>query len=108
VYAANLWQAGSAPRDGREYVTASGPAAVVVAEEGGRLRLSVADPTQLLDSLELTVARPVSAALSADPGVTVLSSAPRLRLRIDTAQAAGRSYAAEFSLPPERASATSP
>ncbi|QBE62130.1 polysaccharide lyase 8 family protein [Pseudoduganella lutea] len=99
VYAANLWRAGSAPRAGRAYVTASGPAAVVLAEEGGQLHLSIAEPTQGLDSLELSVARPVAAVLSADPAITVLATAPRLRLRIDTAKAAGKSHAAVFSLP---------
>jgi hyaluronate lyase len=59
VYAANLWQAGSAPRDGKPFVSASGPAAVVVEQNGARLQLSVADPTQQQAALELTVARPV-------------------------------------------------
>jgi len=99
VYAANLWQAGSAPRDGRPYVSASGPAAVVVEQKGARLQLSVADPTQQQATLELTVARPVGALLSASPGVTVLATAPQLRLRIDTARAAGSGYSATFALP---------
>ncbi|RZT11323.1 hyaluronate lyase [Duganella sp. CF402] len=99
VYAANLWQAGSAPRGGSAYVSASGPAAVVLAEEGGRLRLSAADPTQSQAAIELTVARPVGAVLSAVPGVTVLQTMPQLRLRIDTARAAGSGYTATFALP---------
>jgi hyaluronate lyase len=108
VYAANLWKAGSAPRGGQAYVTASGPAAVVVAEEGGQLRLSVAEPTQRQGSVELTLARPVAATLSADPAIAVLATAPRLRLRIDTAKGAGRGYAAVFSLPPDHRSASRP
>lgn len=99
VYAANLWQAGSAPRAGDRYVSASGPAAVVLAESAGQVRLSVADPTQQQATLELTVARPVGALLSASLGVTVLASAPQLRLRIDTAHAAGSGYSATFALP---------
>jgi hyaluronate lyase len=100
VYAANLWQAGSAPRDGKLYVSASGPVAVVVAEQkGARLHLSVADPTQQQATLELTVARPVGVLLSASPGVTVLATAPQLRLRIDTAHAAGSGCSATFALP---------
>ncbi|HEX8603920.1 MAG TPA: polysaccharide lyase 8 family protein [Pseudoduganella sp.] len=108
VYAANLWQAGAAPRDGRGYIVASGPAAVVLAEEGGRLRLSVADPTQRQTTLELSIARPVAATLSAGPGVTVLATAPRLRLRIDTARAAGRAFAASFAVLPVGPPAASP
>jgi len=100
AYMANLWQAGSAPRDGHAYVAASGPAAVVLAEKGGRLRLSVADPTQEQQSLELTVMRPVQSLLSATPGVTVLATAPQLKLRIATAHAAGSAFQAEFALRP--------
>ncbi|MTV40973.1 polysaccharide lyase 8 family protein [Duganella radicis] len=105
VYAANLWQAGSAPRGGQPYVSATGPLAVVVAEAGadawagGQLRISAADPTQKQQAVELTVARPVGALLSASPGVTVLATAPRLRLRIDTARAAGSGHSATFALP---------
>jgi hyaluronate lyase len=87
---------------------ASGPAAVVLAEEGGRLRLSVADPTQRQTTLELSIARPVAATLSAGPGVTVLATAPRLRLRIDTARAAGRAFAASFAVLPVGPPAASP
>jgi hyaluronate lyase len=73
---------------------------VVVAEQkGARLQLSVADPKQQQATLELTVARPVGALLSASPGVTVLATAPQLRLRIDTARAAGSGYSATFALP---------
>ena len=99
VYAANLWQAGSAPLGGTAYVSTSGPAAVVLAEQGGHLRLSAADPTQSQAALELTVMRPVGAVLSAAPGVTVLQTTPQLRLRIDTARAAGSGYTVTFALP---------
>lgn len=102
IYAANLWQAGSAPRGGKAYLNASGPAAVVLAQQGGRLRLSVADPTQQQQTLELSLAQPVAGIVAAVPGVTVLSTAPQLRLRIDTARAAGSGFSAEFSLAPQR------
>lgn len=99
AYLANLWQAGTAPRAGQPWVTTTGPAAVVLVERDGRLLLSVADPTQRQQALEVMVARPVAATLSAAAGVTVLATAPQLRLRIDTAGAAGRTFLAEFSLP---------
>lgn len=99
VYAANLWQAGSAPRDGKSYISASGPVALVLTEDGKNLRLSAADPTQNQQSLELSIARPVAAVLSIPAGVTVLATTPQLRLRIDTRQAAGASYSATFALP---------
>ncbi|MYM23802.1 hypothetical protein GTP46_14200 [Duganella sp. FT135W] len=99
AYAANLWQAGSAPRDGKAYVSASGPAAVVLMEEGSWLHVSAADPTQSQATLELTVARATGPVLTATPGVTVLATAPQLRLRINTAGAAGSGYSATFALP---------
>lgn len=100
VYAANVWRAGSVPRAGKPYLTASGPAAVLVREGGGRLQLAVADPTQQQEALELSLAQPVVAMVAADPRVTVLAMAPRLRLRIDTRAAAGASFAAEFAVAP--------
>lgn len=99
VYAVNLWQAGSAPRGGSVYVNSSGPAALVLAEADGRLSLSAADPTQKQAAIDITVARAVGPMLSAAPGVTVLQSAPQLRLRIDVARAAGSGYTATFALP---------
>lgn len=96
AYAANLWQAGSAPRGGQPYVSSSAPAALVLQESAGQLVLAVADPSQQVDDIELTVARPAGALLSASAGVTVLETAPRLRLRIHSAGAAGASFEARF------------
>lgn len=89
IYAANLWQAGSAPRAGKAYVWSSAPAAVVLASEGGKLRLAVAEPTQRAAVLELAIAQAVSAVGQLPSGVQVLETAPRLRLRIDTSKSAG-------------------
>jgi hyaluronate lyase len=101
VYAANLWRAGSAPRDGQPYVSSSGPAAVVVESAAQRLRLVVAEPTQRESSLELALSQPVGTLLSASAGVTVLQTAPWLRLRIDTARAAGSAFQVEFAAAPQ-------
>lgn len=98
VYAANLWQAGSAPRAGKPYVSVSGPAAVVVERSAGRLRIAVAEPTQGESAIELELAQAAGRLLRASPGVTVLQTAPRLRLRIDTWGAAGSGFEAEFGL----------
>ncbi len=95
---ANLWRAGAARREGRAYVESSGPAAIAVAEEGGKLRVSVADPTQGQAMLELRLRRPVRKVLAASPGVTVVQVAPQLLVRIDTAAAAGASFQLECLL----------
>ncbi|MCS0657183.1 polysaccharide lyase 8 family protein [Massilia terrae] len=99
VYAADLWQAGSAPRGGRDYVWSSAPAAVVASVAAGRLRLAIAEPTQGEKVLEVRLAQPVAHVVKLGAGVTVLATAPQLRLRIDTAGAAGASFNAEFILP---------
>ena len=99
VYAANVWRAGTAPRAGKPYVTSSGPVALVVEQTPGRLRLAVAEPTQQETVIELELAQATGALLGASPGITVLRTAPRLVLRIDTAQSAGRSFEAEFATP---------
>lgn len=99
VYAANLWRAGTAPRAGTPYVNSSGPVALIVERASGRLRLAVAEPTQQETVIELELAQAAGPLLHASPGITVLRTAPRLTLRIDTAQAAGRSFEAEFAAP---------
>jgi hyaluronate lyase len=98
VYAADLWQAGSAPRAGRPYVTTSGPAAVVAYVAGGTLRLAVAEPTRTATTLEVSIGEAASGVLSLPPGVTVVELEPRLRLRFDLAGAGGATREAAFTL----------
>lgn len=96
IYAANLWRAGSAPRNGQAYAWSSGAAALVMSRDGKRLQIAVADPTQMAATLEVALKQPVTDVVKLDPGVTVLEKAPVLRLRIDTTAAAGASFHAEF------------
>jgi len=98
VYAANLWQAGSAPRAGKAYVWSSAPVALVTKTGGGKLQISIAEPTQRAAALELRFNQAVKDVVSLAPGLTVVEKAPRLRLRADTTAAAGASFSAEFSL----------
>lgn len=98
-YAANLWKAGSAAKDGKTYVRSSAPVALVIERSADRLTLAVAEPTQKESALDLTIEQPVAAVGRLSPGVTVLETAPKLRLRVDTAGAAGRRFTAEFTLP---------
>jgi hyaluronate lyase len=96
---ANLWRAGTARRAGRDYAAASGPAAVLVTQADGRLRVNIADPTQRQATLEVRLLRPAGRLLAASPGVTVERTAPQVVLRIATAGAAGASFQAEFAAP---------
>jgi hyaluronate lyase len=93
---ANLWRAGTARRAGRAYVAAGGPAAVLVTEAGGGLRVNVADPTQRQATLEVRLLCPVGELLAASPGVAVERAASHVVLRIATAGAAGAGFQAEF------------
>ena len=79
-------------------ISASGPASVIVCETGGRLVVAAADPTQEGEFLEVTVDRSAGELLAKDARVTVLETAPRLRLLIDTAGARGASAEAAFQL----------
>ncbi|WP_422015320.1 polysaccharide lyase 8 family protein [Roseateles sp.] len=102
VYAANLWRAGRAAKDGKPYVSSSAPAALLIQRSGDRMTLTVAEPTQQEAAVELTFEQPVLSVGPLSAGVTVLATAPKLRLRVDTAGAAGASFTAEFILPAAR------
>lgn len=85
--AANFWQAGSAGG-----LTVSGPASVLLRERPARTArgahgartasLCVAEPPRTGKPFEVVWDRPVRAVLAADPSVTVLATAPALRLRV--------------------------
>ncbi|WP_030258012.1 polysaccharide lyase 8 family protein [Streptomyces violens] len=77
VTAANFWTAGTAG-----LLTASAPSSVLVRRRGRTATLSVAEPPRTGRPLELVWDRPVREAVSAGPGVTVLETGRRLRLRI--------------------------
>ena len=66
------------------------------------MTLTVAEPTQQEAAVELTFEQPVLSVGPLSAGVTVLATAPKLRLRVDTAGAAGASFTAEFILPAAR------
>jgi hyaluronate lyase len=99
VYAAALWQGGETVGiDGRPLLRTDVPAAVVLREQGGRVELSVSDPTQGAAGIVLDLLRPVASALTLDPAIEVLQTRPSLRLRVRVAGAAGRSVEGSFQL----------
>ncbi|QBE62744.1 polysaccharide lyase 8 family protein [Pseudoduganella lutea] len=101
VIAANFWQPGVIRLDGRDYLSANSPASILLHEEPGTLALGIAEPTQhRAEDVLVTVHRPVSALLEADPRVKVISLRPVLRLRIAPAGSAGRSLIVRFSVQP--------
>ncbi|MEU4272613.1 polysaccharide lyase 8 family protein [Streptomyces sp. NPDC026092] len=72
-------------------LTSTGAASVMVRVSGTTATVCVANPTQTLSSLDITWNRAVSGVVSQDPSVTVLSTGPSLRLRVDTTAKAGAS-----------------
>lgn len=96
VAMANVWQAGAPKAAG---IQVDGTASVVTRRKDGKLSVAVCDPTQQLTGpVTVTVDGAVSRVTSTDPGVTVLATSPDLRLSVDVAGAAGRTFVARFSL----------
>ncbi|MER7398722.1 polysaccharide lyase 8 family protein [Streptomyces sp. NPDC000151] len=77
VLAANFWTAGTAGP-----LTASAPSSVLVRGQGRTATLCVAEPPRTGRPVEIVWDRPVREVVSAGPGVTVLETGRRLRLRI--------------------------
>ncbi|MEU9703838.1 polysaccharide lyase 8 family protein [Streptomyces sp. NPDC047981] len=70
-------------------LTSTGAASVMVRENGTTATILVSNPTQTVGSLDITVNRAVTAVVSKDPTVTVLSTGSSLQLRVNTAGQAG-------------------
>ncbi|WP_435283978.1 polysaccharide lyase 8 family protein [Streptomyces koelreuteriae] len=75
--AANFWQAGTAGP-----LTASAAASVLTVRRGRTATLCASEPPRTGKPLEITWDRPVRRVVRADETVEVLSTGPRLRLRI--------------------------
>ncbi|UUN30624.1 polysaccharide lyase 8 family protein [Streptomyces sp. FIT100] len=79
-------------------LSSTGPATVMARTSGSTGTLCVANPTRNAASLDITWNRPVSAVISTDPTVTVLSTGSSLQLRIDTSAANGATHKITVSL----------
>ncbi|MEW2572438.1 polysaccharide lyase 8 family protein [Streptomyces sp. NPDC047070] len=77
LLAANFWRPGTA---GPLSVTA--PASVLVRRRGGTATVCVSEPPRTGETLEVVWERPVRGVVRADPGVEVLATGRRLRLRV--------------------------
>ncbi|MEV4036821.1 polysaccharide lyase 8 family protein [Streptomyces umbrinus] len=75
--AANFWRAGSAGP-----LTASAPASVLVRRHARTATLSVSEPPRTGEALDIVWDRPVRRVVRADPGVEVLATGRRLRVRV--------------------------
>ncbi|MEV7140281.1 polysaccharide lyase 8 family protein [Streptomyces tauricus] len=84
LLAANFWQPGTAGP-----LTVSAPASVLVRRRGRTATLSVSEPPRTGETLEVTWDRPVRGVVRADPGVEVLATGRRLRLRVTPGKVCG-------------------
>lgn len=101
VIGANFWTDSlrQVDIDGQLYMSSSRKAAVMTREIGGRLEISVADPTQVnTATIEIEINRAAVASEYADNGVEVLQLAPTIKLAIHTAGAQGASFQSVFAL----------
>ncbi|MGN9818712.1 polysaccharide lyase 8 family protein [Streptomyces sp. SD11] len=84
LFAANFWQPGTAGP-----LTVSAPASVLVRRRGRTATLRVSEPPRTGEALEVTWDRPVRGVVRADPGVEVLATGRRLRLRVTPGKVCG-------------------
>ncbi|MET9564379.1 polysaccharide lyase 8 family protein [Streptomyces tauricus] len=84
LLAANFWQPGTAGP-----LTVSAPASVLVRRRGRTATLRVSEPPRTGETLEVTWDRPVRGVVRAHPGVEVLATGRRLRLRVTPGKVCG-------------------
>ncbi|MFB9327356.1 polysaccharide lyase family 8 super-sandwich domain-containing protein [Paenibacillus aurantiacus] len=85
--------------NGIAYLTSNKKSSVTVTEAGGELTVATADPTQAnTGTIRIEINRTATSALSIDPGVTVVSLAPTIKLDVNVAGSLGKSYTAKLAL----------
>ncbi|MBB4843650.1 hyaluronate lyase [Paucibacter oligotrophus] len=106
--AATVWNDGvtTVNRMGQPWLCADRKSAVLLREADGQLQLALSEPTQVATgSLMLERFRPVQSVISKDAAITVLSTAPTLRLSVDLNGLQGRTLQLQAQIP---ASASQP
>ena len=98
VLGVNFWKAGSIDAYGvQNYLRTDAPATVMVRENDETLELYVADSTRKSAELNIMINRAGNYVISADEGIEVVSTEPYLKLRINTKNSAGKTYAIKLS-----------
>jgi hyaluronate lyase len=95
IVAANFWADGTNSAD---LITVNKKASVITLETASGLSVGVADPTQTNTSnLTVTLNRPATTLVSADPGVTVVQLTPQIILSVNLSGSLGKTFQAVFS-----------
>lgn len=94
VTAANFW---NDAQKSAGILSADRKCSALVRIDGAFVDVAVSDPTQLNnDGVTLEIDAEARATVRLDPGVTVVSLSPTIRLQIDTANSRGRTFSARF------------
>lgn len=92
----NVWERGAPAVNG---VTCSGPACVLIVQQGSTLSVAVSDPThQASSTVRLTVPRTAKSTIVKDDRIRVLSLQPAIALEIDLTGSTGASIQATFTV----------
>lgn len=91
----NFWDAGTF-----QHVTTDKPISYIMKENGDRLTIAVAEPTQKQTRIVVDVDKIGLEVLAQDPTVTVLQMSPYIRLAIDTQGSAGKSHTITLKFEP--------
>ncbi|MBS1825435.1 MAG: polysaccharide lyase 8 family protein [Acidobacteria bacterium] len=95
IRAVTFWQNDTHTAAG---ITSDRVAAVLVQLAGGALSIGIADPSQSSAEIHLEVEGAVGAVLDKDEAVTVVQTAPSLKLAVRTQAARGRTLQAKFQV----------
>ncbi|BBH21832.1 lyase [Paenibacillus baekrokdamisoli] len=89
--AVNFWTSGTYGT-----INVDAPASMMLQESGKNLLLSIADPTQKQEKINVELNKSASQIISVDNSVTVLETYPTIRLLIDTHDSHGRKFFVKF------------
>jgi len=95
LVAANFWTSGNQSAD---LISVNNKSSVITLENSNSIALGISDPTQTNNGvITVTINRPASSTISADPGVTVMQLSPQIIVSVNVSGSQGQSFQASFS-----------
>lgn len=89
IIGANFWTDSEATAD---IITSQNKASVMVKDNDDEIEISVSDPTQLGDKIELEINSSASEVISCDDEIKVTQTSPTIKLEVDTKDSMGQSF----------------
>ncbi|MER7245006.1 polysaccharide lyase 8 family protein [Kribbella sp. NPDC000426] len=87
----NFWVAGQVAE-----ITSDGPASVVIGKDGRTTTVAVSDPSRTVQTVRLTIKKPIGSAVTKDDSVTVVETGRQLVLDIAVGDTNGKTHTASF------------